>query len=335
MKILGIETSCDETAAAVLEIKNDRFKVASNIVASSVKLQAKYGGIVPEVAARKQMEYIIPVIEKALRKNNVDYIAVTNGPGLVTSLRVGAEVAKTLSFVWQKSLIEVNHMEGHIYSAELNSLKKIKFPALALLVSGGHTQLVLIKDYLRYEIIGETLDDAVGEAFDKVAKILGLGYPGGPIISKLAAKGSSEKINLPRPMINSGDYNFSFSGIKTSVLYLTKKLGKVKTEKLRNDICTEFEEACVEVLVKKTIKAAKEHKVKTVIIGGGVAANNKLRDELGNKVKEKLDKVELLVPEIKLTGDNAAMIAVAGYYRVRRKKFSDWKKIKVNPNLSL
>ena len=335
MRILGIETSCDETAAAVLEVTNGRFKIGSNIVASSVKLQAKYGGIVPEMAARKQMEYIIPVIEKALGKNRVDYIAATHGPGLVTSLRVGVEAAKTLSYVWQKPLVEVNHMEGHIYSVELNSLKKIKFPAVALLVSGGHTQLVLVKDYVQHRIIGETLDDAVGEAFDKVAKILGLGYPGGPIISRLAAKGSLGKIDLPRPMLGSGDYNFSFSGIKTSVLYLTKKLGKSKVKKLRNDICASFEEACVEVLVKKTIKAAREYGARTVILGGGVAANKKLREELGSKVKDKLERVELLVPEIKLTGDNAAMIAVAGYYIVKNKKFSDWRKIKVDPNLSL
>lgn len=338
MKILGIETSCDETAAAVLEIKNGRFRVVSNIVASSVRLQAKYGGIVPEMAARKQMEYIILVIEKAVGKNIIDCIAVTCGPGLITSLRIGVETAKSLSYVWGKPIVEVNHMEGHIYSVELGSKKelgKIKFPALALLVSGGHTQLVLLKGYLNYKVVGETQDDAVGEAFDKVAKILGLGYPGGPIIAKLAEKGDVAAIDFPRPMINSGDYNFSFSGIKTSVLYLTKELSGSELKKKTNDICASFEVACTEVLVKKTIKAAREFGVRSIIVGGGVAANGRLREELGNSVKRELEKVELLVPEIKLTGDNALMIALAGYYEVKGKKLGDWKKVKVDPNLSL
>jgi len=375
MKILGIETSCDETAVAVLKIKHGSFKVLANVIASSVKLQAKYGGIVPEVAARKQMEYIVPVIEAALKNiKSVDYIAVTTGPGLITSLRVGVEVAKTLSYVWRKPLITVNHLEGHIYSALLNNfqfsrrrqgfgeqaifsegipkdsseslrdnfqtLKKINFPTLALIVSGGHTQLVLMKDYLKYKIIGETLDDAVGEAFDKVAKILRLGYPGGPIVSKLAEGGDANRIRFPRPMINSGDYNFSFSGIKTAVLYLTRDLKKKTTVKQWNNetmynICASFQQACIDVLVVKTIKAAKKYKVKTIILGGGVAANKKLRSDLAQSVKEKLDKVALLIPEINLTGDNALMIALAGYYKIKEKKFSDFSQMNVEANLRL
>jgi N6-L-threonylcarbamoyladenine synthase len=330
MRILGIETSCDETAAAVLEVKGGKFKVLSNKIASSVKLHAKYGGIVPELAARAQMEYIIPVIESALKGvGDIDYIAVTNGPGLITSLRVGVEAAKTLSYTWNKPLIAVNHLEGHIFTSELPG-KKIKFPALALIVSGGHTQLVLVKDYLNYKIIGETQDDAVGEAFDKVGKILSLGYPGGPVVSKLAEKGSAGKIEMPRPMINSGDYNFSFSGIKTSVLYKVKK-GRVN----KADMCASFQQACTDVLVIKAIKAATEYKVKSVIIGGGVAANKSLREELDNKFKKELSKVNIYIPEISLTGDNALMIAVAGYYKIKKKKFSDYKKIKVDPNLKL
>jgi len=346
MKILGIETSCDETAAAVLEIKNSRFKVWSNIVSSSVKLQAKYGGIVPEVAARKQMEYIIPVIEKSLKglqSKEINYIAVTNGPGLISSLRVGFEAARTLSFVWHKPLIVVNHMEGHLYAAQLSNLlatnnspqklAQIKFPALALLVSGGHTQLVLIQNYLKYKVIGETLDDAVGEAFDKVAKILGLGYPGGPIISKLAENGEAKVFTLPRPMLKSGDYNFSFSGLKTAVLYKVK--AKRLNKKYKQNICAAFQQACVEVLVKKTIKAVSEFKVKTVLVGGGVAANGELRKQLKSEISDSLREVDLLIPEIKLTGDNAVMIALAGYYKAKAGKLSDGYKVKVDASLGL
>ena len=359
MKILGIETSCDETAAAVLEIKNGKFKVFSNEIASSVKAQAKYGGIVPEVAARKQMEYIIPVVESALKNiKNINYIAVTNGPGLISSLRVGVETAKALSYIWGKPLIDVNHLEGHIYSAELSKiqdtkynnqnitnnqtsnskfikLRKIKFPALALIVSGGHTQLALVRDYLKYRIIGETLDDAVGEAFDKVAKILGLGYPGGPIVSKLAEKGNSQIIEMPRPMINSGDYNFSFSGLKTAVLYAVKKEKKNISGQRLNDFCASFQQACVDVLAAKTVKAAEEYKVKSIALGGGVAANKKLREELNGQVKEKLNKVDLYIPQISLTGDNALMVALAGYYKIKKRKFVGYKQIRVDANLRL
>jgi len=361
MKILGIETSCDETAAALLEIKGGSFKILNNIVASSVELQAEYGGVVPEIAARKQVEYIIPVINKALkynskinytRKHSPDYIAVTNGPGLITSLRVGLEAAKTLSYAWQIPLIEVNHLEGHIYaSAILNNqdirhkkiptikhkIPKWKFPVLSLIVSGGHTQLVMVKDYLKYKIIGETLDDAVGEAFDKTAKILGLGYPGGPIISDIARKGDATKFNLPRPMLNSGDYNFSFSGLKTAVLYLVNKIKKDKklTKKQIADICACFEQASVDILVKKTAEAAQEYNANTVVIGGGVAANKKLRDELKLNLKNNLPQVKFIMPKLKFSGDNGAMIAMAGYYKVREKNITNWKKISANPNLKL
>ncbi len=349
MKILGIESSCDETAAAVLEVKGGYFRVWSNVVSSSVKLQAKYGGIVPEVAARKQMEYIIPVIEKALVSislKKIDYIAVTNGPGLISSLRVGFEAARTLSFVWQKPLIAVNHMEGHIYSALLNNfqfsifnfqkVRLIKFPALALLVSGGHTQLVLLKDYLKYKIIGETLDDAVGEAFDKVAKMLDLGYPGGPIIAQRAKLGNPLAVDLPRSMLGSGDNNFSFSGLKTAVLYKVKDFGKDKlNDNWVNDICASFQQVAVEVLVRKTVKAAQDLKVKTILLGGGVSANSELRRQLTEEVKKNFKGIEILIPEIKLTGDNAVMIALAGYYKARAGKLSDWRKVKVDPNLRL
>jgi N6-L-threonylcarbamoyladenine synthase len=285
-------------------------------------------------------------------KKNIDYIAVTSGPGLITSLRVGVETAKTLSYAWNKKLVEINHLEGHIYSSLLNNLKiynfvgkvradqsftaikRIKFPALALIVSGGHTQLVMLRDYLKYKIIGETVDDAAGEAFDKVAKILGLGYPGGPVVSRAAKDGDSGKINFPRPMINSDDYNFSFSGLKTAVLYYVKSQPSLNV-KVVNDICANFEQACVEVLVHKTIKAALNYGVKTVLLGGGVAANNQLRQRLEINLKQKMPKCIFLAPEIKWTGDNAAMIALAGYYKIKANKFADWKKVKTEANLRL
>ena len=209
-----------------------------------------------------------------------------------------------------------------------------------MVVSGGHTQLVLMKDYLKYKIIGETLDDALGEAFDKVAKILKLGYPGGPIISNLAEGGDADKIIFPRPMINSGDYNFSFSGIKTAVLYLARDLKKKTTVKQWNNetmynICASFQQACIDVLLNKTLKAAREYKIKTIILGGGVAANKKLRNDLTRSAREKLAKVALLIPDINLTGDNAMMIALAGYYKIKEKKFNDFKKISIDPNLKL
>ncbi|NMC51912.1 tRNA (adenosine(37)-N6)-threonylcarbamoyltransferase complex transferase subunit TsaD [Candidatus Kuenenbacteria bacterium] len=371
MLILGIETSCDETAAAVLEIKNGSFRILSNLVSSSVELQARYGGIVPEVAARKQVEFVMPVLEQVKKlgiPKNIDYIAVTSGPGLITSLRVGVEAARTLSYIWKKPLMQVNHLEGHIYSALLNKIQnskfkvpaspaggqnkpqiqnknfqrlpKLVFPALALVVSGGHTQLVLMRNYLDYKIIGETLDDAVGEAFDKVAKILDLGYPGGPVIAKMAEGGDKSSFELPRPMMNSGDYNFSFAGLKTAVLYKTLNHKNVKSLKQKRDLCASFQEACVDVLINKTIRAAKEYKVKTILVGGGVAANKELRERLEREAGE-LKGVKLLIPEIKYTGDNAAMIALVGYFRtiraLKRKSIKkvDWGKAKVDPNMEL
>ena len=370
MRILGIETSCDETAAAILEIKNSYFNLRSNIISSQVKIHAKYGGIGPEGAPRKQIKIIIPVLEKTVifcpEKNlkekikNINYIAVTQGPGLITSLTVGVETAKTLAFTLNKPLLLVNHLEGHIYSALLNKnqksiphqvrdknqkhgrLIKIKFPALALIVSGGHTMLVLIKKN-NNKIIGETLDDAVGEAFDKAAKILNLGYPGGPIIAKLAAKGNSKKFNLPRPMLRSSDFNFSFSGLKTALLYLVRDLKrqkKLSTQTIQ-DICASFEQACVDVLIAKTLSAIEKFKPSTFILGGGVAANQLLRQTLAQKIRTEFPKIKILMPEMKFTGDNAAMIALAGYYMIGSQikfgmtKKNNYKRVKAEPNLKL
>lgn len=337
MIILAIETSCDETSIAILEAKNGQFKILSNLVASQINIHKKYGGIVPEVAARKHIEVILPLLDEALKnlkKKKIDYIATTYGPGLITSLLIGIETAKALSYVWQKPLIGINHLEGHIYANWLSSEKdKIKFPALCLVVSGGHTELVLMKNHGQYKKIGETLDDAAGECFDKVAKLLEIGYPGGPIISQLAKNGNPHAFNLPRPMIKSGNYDFSFSGLKTAVLYKLQGL-KFRPQNFLPDFCASFQQAVVDVLLEKTIKAAKEYKVKSIVLGGGVVANKELRKQLEEKVKKELHQVNLFIPPLEFCTDNAAMIASAAYFHALKKDFIDWKKLKVDPNLN-
>lgn len=319
MKILAIETSCDETAASVLEAKGGRFSILSNIIASQIKIHAKTGGVVPEVAAREHVEKIIPIVKKAI-KGKVDLIAVTAGPGLATSLSVGVETAKALAYIWKKPIVAVNHLAGHVYANWLDN-RKIEFPILCLIVSGGHTELVLMKKHLDFKIIGSTRDDAAGEAFDKVAKILKLGYPGGPEIAK-RVKGK-DKIKFPRPMIKSNDFDFSFSGLKTAVLYYHKD-----HKKQINEICTAFQNAVIDVLVTKTKKAARKYKVKTVLLGGGVAANQALR----NKIKQELN---CNPPQMKYTTDNAAMIAAAGYFMAKQKQFTPWQKLDIDPNWEL
>ncbi len=396
MKILAIETSCDETAISIIEAKgsadNMQLKVLSNVVSSQVKLHAKWGGVVPNLARREHERNIIPILKKSLKKAGllyqgpslvkdadiekilerepelsrqflkfiskvkipkVDAIAVTYGPGLEPALWVGVNFSKALSFAWKKPLIPINHMEGHIAASLLGAkdkkVKSVQFPALALLVSGGHTELVLMKDWLKYKIIGQTRDDAVGEAFDKVARMLGLEYPGGPIISKLASLGglaSKLEIKLPRPMINSGDFDFSFSGLKTAVLYLVQKLSETEnkqseakksssqrmptptkggvhpkensflSEAMVAAICREFQQAVIDVLVSKTINAGAKHKAKTIIIGGGVAANKELHKQLSKALEERLPGTSFLSPLPKFTTDNATMIAVASYLRL-------------------
>lgn len=340
MKILGIETSCDETALAVVEANTRSFNVIKNFVYSQIPIHKKYGGVVPEVAARAHVEKIPGLLGKISDKTGqgVDVIAVVNGPGLITSLRVGVELAKTLSFVWQKPLIAINHIEAHITANWLNkkNLEQIKFPALALVVSGGHTELILIKSLGQYKKIGQTLDDAAGEAFDKVAKLMELGFPGGPIIAKWAARGRADAIDFPRPLIGRNDFDFSFSGLKTAVLYeLKKNKSQLGKSGYIADVCASFQEAVVDILVDKTIKAAEKYKVKTVMLAGGVSANSWLRQEMGMAVRKYLKSVHLVMPEIKYTGDNAAMVAAAGYYHAVKKDFIDWRKIDVDANLSL
>lgn len=355
MLILGIETSCDETAASVLQEKNGFLRVLSNTVSSQVKLHAKWGGVVPSLAAREHLKNIVPVIKESLKKAKVstrelDLIAATKGPGLIPALLIGNMSAKTLSWLFQKPLVGIHHIEGHIYANFLFSpdLAKpsITFPLLCLVVSGGHTQLVLMKKHLDYEIVGQTLDDAAGEAFDKVARILNLGYPGGPAISNLAKIASLNKRKflkeaLPRPMIKSNNLDFSFSGLKTAVLYLVKRNEKLLKNKIFiQEVCHEFQQAVIDVLVAKTGAAIKKYNPRTVSLAGGVSANIELRKQLGIAIKKGFPTVKYLMPDIKYSLDNAAMIAAAGYFRwkkdQRKAKFlENWKTLGAEANLDL
>ncbi|MAF13720.1 MAG: tRNA (adenosine(37)-N6)-threonylcarbamoyltransferase complex transferase subunit TsaD [Parcubacteria group bacterium] len=330
--ILGIESSCDETAAALIEKKGSRFSILANTVLSQVKIHRQFGGVVPEVAARNHLENILSVVNKTLieakiKPKQIDKIAVTHGPGLITSLIVGAETAKNLAFAWQKPLIPINHLKAHLYANWLKN-KTIKFPAIALIVSGGHTEIVLMKSNINFKKIGETVDDAAGEAFDKVAALLNLGYPGGPVVSKLADKGNAQAFKFPRPMMYKDNFNFSFSGLKTAVLYEIKKIPRINS-KIKSDMCASFQQAAIDVLAFKTIKAAKRYKAKTIILSGGVAANKLLRKTLEQQATN--NQLDFMVPEINLCTDNAAMIAAAGFFE----KSIPWQKLRVNPNLEI
>jgi N6-L-threonylcarbamoyladenine synthase len=345
MKILGIESSCDESAASIISAKktkkNHEIKVLSNIISSQINIHKKYGGVIPELAAREHVKNIIPVIDRALTKSKsklkeIKVIAVAQGPGLITSLITGIETAKSLSFARNIPLIGINHIEGHIYANFINKSKMPKFPAIILTVSGGHTMLVLMEDHGKYKIVGETLDDAAGEAFDKAAQILGLGYPGGPEISKQASLYTdikNKKIQLPRPMINKPGFNFSFSGLKTALFYAIQKDKNYK--KRISEYAYEFEQAVVQVLVEKTIKASLEYKSKTIMLSGGVSANKELRKKIKQAVKRLASPCELIIPDLKYTTDNAAMIATAGYFHVLKKDFSNIKSLKVFPNKTI
>ncbi len=410
MIILAVETSCDETAAAVARGQGDKIEILSNVVSSQIEIHKKYGGVVPEVAAREHVLNILPVVSEALEKagikrgqagKKINALAATIGPGLITSLIVGVETAKVLSYVWNIPVIGVNHIEGHIYANWLKPIgvnsklqitnykqypisnipachrlclgqmagrqyPKIKFPAVVLTVSGGHTMLVLMKGHGKYKIIGETRDDAAGEAFDKAAKLLGIGYPGGPAIAiqaerfikqslkisnskflisnqtpnpkpqnsnKFKIQNLKSKIFLPRPMINSKDYDFSFSGLKTALLYSIKENPNYKLQ--ITNYCYEFQQAIIDVLIHKTIKAARQYRVKTVMLAGGVAANKELRSQLEQAVKKSVPYSMFHVPCLEYATDNAAMAAAAGYYKALRKDFTPWRKLKVDANLEL
>ncbi len=335
MFILGIESSCDDTSAALLECSQKGCFVINEKTASQIEIHKKYGGVVPEIAGRMHAEKIVPLIEEVLKNQpHPEAIAVTAGPGLLTGLLVGLEAARTLSAVWNVPLIPVHHLKGHILSVELNSEEPIAYPALALVVSGGHTSLVYLEKENDYKILGQTKDDAAGECFDKVAKLLDLPYPGGPQISKLAENGRIDAIPFPRPMLDSGDYNFSFSGLKTAALYWLRDNTFTPATTLE-DFCASFEQAIVDTLVAKTIKAAQEYQPKTVILGGGVAANKKLRLSLGKALADLAPEISYRIPTLPYCMDNAAMIGMAGYNELKKEKLPHLEEARANPNWGL
>lgn len=320
--ILSIETSCDETSAAV--VVNGR-EVKSNMIYSQIDIHKKFGGVVPEVASRNHVEKISQVVDEALEEahmtfDDIDAIAVTYGPGLVGALLVGVSYAKGLCYTLKKPLIPVNHIEGHI-CANFIAHKELEPPFLSLVVSGGHTHIVHVKAYGSYEILGKTRDDAAGEAFDKVARSMGLGYPGGPIIDKLAKEGNPEAINFPRVMLEKGSLDFSFSGIKSAVLNYLNKQKQNKVEIIPKDVAASFQKAVVEVIAIKVIRAAEMVGVDTIVLAGGVAANSGLRLEFEEQLTNK--DIKLKYPPIILCTDNAAMIGSAGYFEFKNGNFAD------------
>jgi len=336
MLILGIETSCDETSAAIIkgDSKSKKVKLLSNVIASSLALHGTTGGIIPENAAREQIKFIIPVIKEAIAKadikiSDIDRIAVTYGPGLIGSLLIGVETAKTLSYVWNKPLIPTNHLLGHIYANFIDEGQdEIEFPVLSLIVSGGHTDLVLIDDHKNIKWLGGTRDDAAGEAMDKIGRVLGLPYPGGPHIEKAALKGDEKKYNFPKGLIGSGDFDFSFSGLKAAVLREIQK--EELSEERINDISASTQKAIIDILVRKTLKAAEKYNVKSILLGGGVSANNKLKQTLENKILDNNVSAKLFVPSKILCTDNGGMIGAAAYYNDAEE---DFQKVNANPNL--
>ena len=391
MKILAIETSCDETAIAIVEAEGDeksaRFTVLGNALISQIEIHKEYGGVFPALAKREHAKNLVPLLDAALEEAEllredtrsipeetrdaiaemlsrepglaeaffdfvseceppaIDAIAVTAGPGLEPALWVGINFAKALALLWQKPLVAVNHMEGHVMAAlakndgEQLVIEDVAMPTLALLISGGHTELVLMKEWLEYEMVGQMLDDAVGEAFDKVARMLGLPYPGGPEISRLAElvragerAASDPTYALPRPMIADATCDFSFSGLKTAVLYLLKKNPEI-SEHEKQHLAHEFENAVTEVLWKKTVRALEETGAQTLVIGGGVSANTHIRRVFKHSVDIGYPQITLRIPSEALTTDNAIMIALAGYYRARREDAAG--DIKASGNRSL
>lgn len=321
MIILGIETSCDETAAAVVK---DGSHILSSVISSQVNIHHRYGGVVPELASRKHIEAIVPVVDDALSEagmtlKDIEAVAATRGPGLVGALLVGFSFAKSLAFALKIPWTGVNHLEGHINSVFLEA-NRPEFPFVALLASGGHTSIYHITDHLTAELMGQTRDDAAGEAFDKVSKMLNLGYPGGAIIDRLAKQGDPAKIRFPRPYLEKEAFDFSFSGIKSAV---QRYISDHPDEYLKQvpDIAAGFQEAVLEVLTYKVIRAAVEKGCDRIVLVGGVAANSRLREKLKNDAAEK--KIEVYIPSLKLCGDNAAMIAAAGYHYLKAGMVAD------------
>jgi N6-L-threonylcarbamoyladenine synthase len=397
MKILAIETSCDETAVAILECNGDEesatFSVKSHALISQIEIHREFGGVFPAVAKREHAKNLVPLLGSALEEAEmlhenaqeipddirthigeiltrevdmaeafiqfiseterpaIDAIAVTYGPGLEPALWVGISFAKALSYAWNIPVVPVDHMEGHLMMALAQrtssdaefAIENVGMPVLALLISGGHTEIDVMESWLSYRILGQTRDDAVGEAFDKVARMIGLPYPGGPEISKLASHSREDSatnpIHLPRPMIDSPDYDFSFSGLKTAVLYMVKGnkgLGEVPNDTINKEqLAQAFEDAAADVLVKKTLRALDDTQAQTLAIGGGVSANAHFQSEFRKALAEKFPHVELRLPPQNLTGDNAIMIGLAGFYHALRNEFVDPETIRANGNLRL
>lgn len=319
MIILGIETTCDETGVGIVR---DGQQILANVVASSASMHQKFGGIVPEVAARDQVKVIVPTLKEAFRfaqgkHFKIDAIAVANGPGLIGSLLIGVETAKTISLVFNKPLISVNHLVAHVYTNWLTTVnRQPSFPLIALIVSGGHTDLILMTDHNKYRWLGGTLDDAAGEAFDKVARVLGLGYPGGPEVERLAQQTSNPKfqipkVKFPRPMISKENFDFSFSGLKTAVVNTVNS--SQLTVNTKAEIADEFQTAVIDVLVTKTLRAAKKYAVKSIVVGGGVSANSALRLRMSDIGRG--NKFDVFFPPKNLSVDNGVMIAAAAYYK--------------------
>lgn len=316
MIILGIETSCDETSIAVLK---DGKKILSNNISSQIEIHKEYGGVVPEIASRQHIKNIATILEESLEEaqislDEVDYIAVTYAPGLIGALLVGISFAKGLAYALNKPLIPVHHIKGHIYANFIEN--DVELPAIALVVSGGHTNIVLIDEEHNFHNLGGTLDDAVGESYDKVARVMGIGYPGGPVIDRLYYKGDKEALKIPEPKVDG--YDFSFSGIKTAVINAVNKARMKGEEFSPEDLSASFQNKVVEILCKKTIRAAKDKSVKSIVIAGGVAANSLLRSEMERNT-EKIG-VKLYYPKMSLCTDNAAMIAAAAYYKLKYSK---------------
>jgi N6-L-threonylcarbamoyladenine synthase len=355
MYILGIESSCDETAAAVIKGSPSEIQLLSNIVNSQIDIHAQYGGVVPEVAARSHIEVILPVIHEALEAafpgldtdeqwSKIDAIGVTHGPGLSGALLVGSLSARTLAWIHNKPLYPINHVLGHVYANFIQadeSWAQPQFPLLALIVSGGHSQLMLFQNHFDYQLLGQTEDDAVGEAFDKVAKVLGLAYPGGPSVAKAALQGDPKKYQLPKPRV-SNPYGFSFSGLKTAVLRLVQDIAGVNysfpsfeladklTDEQVNDVAASFQQTAVEILADRTLLAYKKFIPQTVVIGGGVAASSALRQEIAKKIP-----IEVSYALPSLCTDNAAMIASLTYFQTQHEQAVSIHDLEIQPNLKV